>query len=733
MQKMNSQMYARVLENWLPAAAKYFYSPGENPEIMCYGTGESHHWAVQTNMNVFAALAVLAMSPDLDETAIGMSREALQDIALKLLRYSLRTHHTGRLFCSNRKQWGHSWISALALERMMPGFEAVQEILPETDKLGMRKILESESDNLLDNYSITAGISDRDNNPESNIWNGAILLRTAFCYPDTLRREEYLEKATGFFVNGISIPSDRESERIVNGKPVKAWHIGPNFTPNFSLNHHDYMNIGYMAICLSNIAILHFSFKQRGLEVPEEVYFHAEELWETLKKFTFPDGRLLRIGGDNRIRYCYCQDYAVPTWLFAFDRYGDRDALQFESEWFKLVDREAALNPDGGFLSGRLRNIARSSPFYYTRLEGDRAVSMAYGAYWRYSGMMALPDELTPPSPAPEFEWQDEFHGAAMVRDSGRIASWVWMSAQCPNGVFGSPDKSDMAEWQHNLSGELVTSGLPTTKVQFHEQQNFTGGFVSSGYVTWTESKTLGEAEQGDVFAWHGIVFAALPDHATAICLQYAETSRRIYLHRRQGLGLKMPNDIFNHCSREYFSAAGKSVLNGRPDKEEIISLESPWLNIDNSLAVFNVYGDEYFSIYRPEKPQIKVSDFPHTSLYADEICTQFETMYTMAPPGKTVIDTGAVLMTGIEAAATRKQQAHFRPIPVAPGIRALSAVGADKRKYLLIANFSRKAAKLPVQAFAAERYVSLNHPEKTEKELRLEPFTAALLTSEAR
>ncbi|MCK4982484.1 MAG: hypothetical protein KAS17_06150, partial [Victivallaceae bacterium] len=459
MQKITSTTYVKVLEKWVQAASKYFYTPTGSPDIMCYGTGESHHWAVQTNMNAFAAFAVLVTSPDLDENVIGMSQKELLNITLKMLRYTLRTHLCGENFCSNNKKWGHSWISVLALERMMHGFDAIQEFLSEDDKSAMRIILESESNNILDHYEIVAGI-ETDNKPESNIWNGALLLRTVAYYPDTTRKSEYLRKATAFFINGISIPSDETLTKVFNGKMVKEWHIAPNFTKNFSLNHHGYMNVGYMVICLSNIAMLHFSLKACGIAPPEEVYFHARELWDAIKLFTFSDGRLLRIGGDTRARYCYCQDYAIPMWLFVLDQYDDIDALQYESAWLRQVIKETVYNADGSFLSKRLETIARQSPFYYTRLEGDRAVTMSYGAYWRRS-YKSLPQQIHSNSKEAEILWQDEFHGATMVRDANRIAAWVWEAAQKPNGLCVPSDRSDMAVWQHNLSGELITSNTP--------------------------------------------------------------------------------------------------------------------------------------------------------------------------------------------------------------------------------------------------------------------------------
>ncbi len=725
MQKTTSNSYVKILENWVQAASKYFYTPVDNPDIMCYGTGESHNWAVQTNMNAFAAFAVLVTSPDLDESIIAMSRKELLDITLKMLRYTLRTHLSGKDFCSNNKQWGHSWISVLAMERMMHGFDAIREFLSEEDKLAMQQILESESNNILDHYEIVAGI-EANNKPESNIWNGALLLRTAAYYPDTTRKNEYLEKATTFFVNGISIPSDKNLNEIFNGKTVQEMHIAPNFTKNYSLNHHGYMNVGYMVICMSNIAMLHFSLKERGIVPPKEVYFHAQELWDAIKQFIFSDGRLLRIGGDTRARYCYCQDYAVPMWLFALDQYGDKDALQYEAGWLQQVIKEMDFNADGSFLSSRLDAIITQSPYYYTRLEGDRAVTMSYGAYWRRLFKSILQQKPTTLQ-EPEILWQDEFHGATMARDIKRIASWVWAAGQMPNGLCVPANRSDMAEWQHNLSGELLTSNIPLATIISEGHDVFDGGFVNYGCVNWTENMPSGEGEVEDVFAQHGIVFAALPDKQTVICLQYAETTRRIYLQSIKGLGLKMPNDLFNDFKRKYVSAEGSIELKGCPDKEEIIKLKSPWLNIDDCLSVFTIYGGEDLTIYRPAERQIKIKHQPLlSSLYADEVCSVFKAEKNIEPPNKVLIDTGAVLMTGINAAETQKlnEQQSWQKIDMGVGIRAIAVTDANNQKYLLIANFTEEEKSVDLTIFPSiQQLLSLSSTR-----LSLKPFTAQLL-----
>ena len=165
MYSMTSKEYIRRLEKWFDFAEKYFYTPLKNPDIMCFGTGESHHWAVQANMTAFSTVAVLAMSPELEEKNIGISRSELQKIALKLLRYSIRTHKSGTEYCTNNKQWGLSWISGLSLERMRHGYEAIEELLDSNDRNAMRRIMEAESNFLLDEYEIKAGFGYYENKP----------------------------------------------------------------------------------------------------------------------------------------------------------------------------------------------------------------------------------------------------------------------------------------------------------------------------------------------------------------------------------------------------------------------------------------------------------------------------------------------------------------------------------------------------------------------------------------
>jgi len=547
---MIGKEYLALLQPWIKAAKKYLYRFPERPELGFYGTG-TNAWGVQTNTKAFSAFAVLATDPEIDEKEIGMTREELLNWSLALLRFTMQSHIEGDYSCTDGTSWGHTWISGLAIERMMHGVEAIKEYLTEEDKILLKKVLVSESDWLMDYYPIEAGPVEN-NKPESNLWNGAILYRTATLYPNLPRVNEYREKGTQFLINSISIPSDAQSSKEVDGKKVSEWYIGNNFFESYALNHHRYMNVGYMLLCLSNVAMLHFMYREKGLKPPESLYHHVEDLWKLVKTFIFPDGRLLRIGGDTRVRYCYCQDYLIPTLLMIEDKYGDADCKKLEQNWLKIVKKEQDYNGDGSFFSKRLEKIANVSPLYYTRLESDRAAALSMGLYWR---RIFSHDEENKEKTGDGrniqilTSWKDDYHGACLQRSDNRIASWVWEAAEKPQGLCLPPGRSDMAEWHINLAGEIKGMGcFNNNRIEYHEEYLFKKGFITYGKITVHSENFLAEREIDRDIAKEKIVFAALPDDATVLIMQYAKSLNRDYFKSIKGLFLQIPNDCLLYC-----------------------------------------------------------------------------------------------------------------------------------------------------------------------------------------
>ena len=714
--------HLRLLERWPAFAEEYWWQDPERPDLGCFGTGYNS-WGVQTNQKYLGALAVLAAHPDLDERAAGRSRHALLDRAVRALRYSLAPHVSGDHHCSDGTRWGHTWISALGVERMMHGVDAIEALLSDADREGVRRMLVSEADALLGmEVQGTPWARDGGNKPESNIWNGAILARTALRYPDEAHVPDWMEKAHRFLMNGISLAVDADDERIVAGRPVREWHVGANFFPNYALDHHGYLNVGYMVICLSNIAMFHFACALRGQPAPESLTHHAEDLWRVVKRLVFADGRLARIGGDSRQRYCYCQDYLIPALLFCAYSLGDSHAPELVAGALDLIRQEQAASGDGSFLSGRLEAMRGLNPYYYTRLESDKAVVLSMGAWWRKRHAGLSPQRVqrgaegraenaasavrcadlrvlggeTAPS-HPEFEdavvgsWEEPEHGAMLHRSRRRLASWSWRAREAPQGLCLPPASGHLAEWCENLGGRVRLLGETGARaVLRHRQWSFAGGFLTTGAMADSARAVIPEGWVSPEKAVHQFAVAALPDERTMVVLEFCRLGIRTYLAEVKGLKLNVPNDLFNAHRRTYRFAGGERVLRG--DGEGVVALDSAWVNVEDTLGVVGLYGGEGFSLFQAGRR--RASGYGE-SLYYDEVCSPCRVGTHDVPGGTVVLDCGSAVLSGASAAETESlARAGARSLACdSPLVRAVEVAGADGRRYVLAANFGETPA----------------------------------------
>ena len=651
---------------------------------------------MQTNQKYIGALAVLAVEPDLDEDAVGLSREHLLERTLRALRYSLASHISGDHHCSDGTQWGHTWISALGVERMMHGVEAIDPHLTDEDRAGVRRMLTSEADALLElPITGTKWNADRGNRPESNIWNGALLHRVARMYPDEPRVPEWVEKGTRFLLNGISIEADAGDETVIAGRPLSEWHVGPNFFEHYALDHHGYLNVGYMVICLSNMAMMHFACQSAGWEAPDGLYHHGRELWELVKRLIFADGRLCRIGGDSRQRYCYCQDYLLPSLLLAAQHFGDPHAQQLEAGALELIRSEQAITGDGSFLSQRLETIRATNPYYYTRLESDKAVVLAMNAYWRR--VLDIPE----PVPANDFEdsvrggWIEPEHGAVMHRSARRIASWSWRARQRPQGLCLPPGDGHFAEWDYNLAGSvrlLGANGVP--ELLRHDQALFRGGFITWGAMDDRAGAIFPEGWTPPVALEHQYAVAALPDDRTMIVLEYCAAQIRCWLREVKGLKLNVPNDIFNGMERTFAGEAGPMIV--RAEGADIIDLRSRWVCVEGAIGAAGIHGGDGFALYQAGAR--RASGYGD-SLYYDELCCPCMLGVIEAQPAEAILDCGNVVLSGTGSEETAEVAAAVEHIACdAELVRAVRVPGADGHAWLLVANFAGEAVSARVQ-----------------------------------
>ncbi len=682
------QAYQALLSSWCQAALPYLRKCASHPELLHYGPGESAHWSVQSSMNTLAAYAIAGTEPQWKDMPQGAE---WRRIALALFRYAMHTHLTGDTLCTDGKQWGHHWISNLGVERMVHAVNELRPYFTEDDLARWRTMTLDECDWRLENYPVVASIdgSAGKNKPESNIWNGGILLRAAADYPEAPNAARYREYGTKFLLNGLSRESDAANEEMYEGKPVSAWHVGGQFTENWSLDHHGYMNVGYSIICLSNLAMLHYQFLQRGQTPPACLQFHVSDLWKTVRNFIFPDGRLLRLGGDSRNRYTYCQAYALPVFLYAADVLHDPLALQFERGYLGLLQKEAAQNPGQMFYAKRLENVKRTSWYYYTRLESDPALAISCALAWRRR--FPIPTDFTPQS-NPPCTWHDDFHRTALIRTGNTIRSYTYCGEQSPVALCLPASDSSLAEWQHNLVGYFGMT--QTQKVRKTEQVTLQAGpdsFTASALIHWMEEAPSGEGEGKYECIADRHAVAALPDGKSLIILQYAWMLKEQTLFHTRTINLMLPNDVFNGHMRTYAGDNFQAILQSYPSQDELLDTHSRTLVVDGTLAVSLAYGAESLKIKRfAAQPVQNYHARRLTSLYADAICAE-SLGWRRCLRGEVVADTGVVLTAcpdGVPATAERMETEGL--------LRAVKVHGTDGKTYLFAVNFGTAPTSLP-------------------------------------
>ena len=646
-----------------------------------YGTGEAGHWAIQSNFNVAGALAILGTAK-----GTGLDQEEVITRSLKLFRYNLNSHATGKGHASCGNQWGREWISILGLERMAMGQLAMEAFFTDADHDAFRRLRLDEADWILKNYETVAGMeaASKRNKPESNYWNGSFLYRAAIDYPNAPNRDAYIEKSCSLLLNSISHPLDAASMELFLGKPVKDWFTGFNFTPNYSLDHHGYMNVGYSIVTLSHAAYLYFYCKARKQAMPDFAMHHVFDLWNVVRNFIFPDGRLLRIGGDSRARYCYCQMYLLPMLLMMEDCNADKGAASLEKGMLGILKHEQSYSNDGSFFGNRLEDMRYESRYYYTRLESDPFAVLGMGAWVRRNMPLEQPPEPTP-APSP-FEWHDDFHCADIVRTPSTVRSSVRKSALGPMVLAQPLACSDLAEWGGNgfarLGGHRIQ---PHCTRLFHK--TIDGGFLSAGLSDEIESGPYGEGEINYPVATSASACAALPDGKSLLVLEYVKCIKEHSLFSMHTICWQIPNDVHNDCRRSYEWQGGSCELK-RLEGEKLIDTGAKHVNVEGKLSLLLGYGAKSWKIYAPEESwgEIRVNRLMHT-LYVNAICGDVKLDRTCrCMPGEVLADTGYAVLAGVSFDEGGKY--HVSKLDLPGMLRGMEFKSPSGELWHFVANF---------------------------------------------
>lgn len=680
---LDTRLCLKSLSRWLSAAQANWVELPDHPGLGFYGTGYNT-WAVQTNQKFIAAAATMAVMDD-------RNTEKNLAQALAALRYCLATHKTGDMPLTDGSRWGHTWISVLGLERMMYVFKLLEDHLTEEDKAATRRVMTSEADWIARDLE-RGGVKgvhaskwnlEGNNDPESHMWNGSFLWRIAQMYPDHANVSEWTTQSNLLIFNAITTEADKDH-------PL---YVGPQFFDNYALDHHAYMNVGYMVITLSNAAMLYFDLKHNGWPMPEHLTHNLENLWKVVKKMIFADGRLCRIGGDTRVRYAYCQEYLLHTMMMAADLFGDTHTLYLCASQLQSIIKEQQTNNDGSYYGSRLTYLKKTSPYYYTRIESDRACAVA--AAMHYNTLVKWPGR----GPL-DFEssvaggWAEPEHGDVLHRSPTRIASVSWRACGQNIAICQPPDDGNLAEWSSNLCSVVRFMGDHTDaqesynkhrKLEHYHIDPFEGGFATLGRTREGVEVEVKEGWKSTQLATLQQAFIALPDGQTLVGMHYCRTGEmRTYPTLIQGMHLNLPNDLYNGHQRTLSTPEDQLTLATETKHDHVVDLNCKWVNLDHRLGVVGIYGASQLCIDRSVTRRGGV----YHSLHVDEICFGYQNgADNGVAPYSVILDIGFAIGSNLNTQDT--QQLAMKTTYKAEGdLRVIQIMGVDGRMYVACANF---------------------------------------------
>lgn len=273
----------------------------------------------------------------------------MEEDAIKVLRYLTYAHVTGKGKCENGEKWGNQWQSSMwARSAALAGW-ILWDRLDQELKIGVARLLEYEANRAIVAEPRSQVISNT--GAEENAWDSQSTSLAFNMMPDHPNRSLWDKAAKKFMYNSFSVAADRMDTSVGDDKMmIKEWVTTVNAYPDFSLENHGRVHMGYLknTLCMMQENIL--DYKLMGNKVPDAAFHHAPEVLTILKKSMMNDASVLPWGSDDwRIVHCQAIDnlpYTVSNLLN-----GDKSSAYLES---KALDAIRSIQyKNGGYFNYR--------------------------------------------------------------------------------------------------------------------------------------------------------------------------------------------------------------------------------------------------------------------------------------------------------------------------------------------------------------------------------------------
>lgn len=616
------------------------------------------------------------------------SWERLEQMAIRSLVYAYSTHKSLRLAaCEGGRYWGsvsakdHQWESNLWAMSVAYTAFFMWDKLSAAQRQNIEKLLKAECNYELER-TIPTGYKG-DTKAEENGWDANVLAVTLGLFPNDELAPQWFDRLRRFAINAYSHPSDATDTTTIDPHYDKArvcdLYLGPNLYEDYTLQNHDYFHTSYQNVVIQELgeAALALKLFQREL--------HGRERWHTralmhnneavqrqvLNWLALPDGELAMPNGNDWSLFLYDQITSYTT-LATF--LGDRDALMLENLAYMQISARQLTTPDGAWL---LRSDI-----------GQRRMGVE-----AHRVMMSwLMHDMNSTSAMVPTRW-DNFR-----RRYGQAKIF-----KCQNIVRGfTRDRFATFSWAPGIrsyTGYIAPNSTTNNNLIVPFKANNTGNFI--GWYTVDGHKTNAQPTSWHIdtrdSAWTtnghllcndstlSVSFAIYASPGNAVVyLDDVSARHDATITGRQGGLMAISTDEFTQPQRTLYWASADSscaIEAVKTDGDSLITMPTGWVNIDGSVGIVNVGGQQMAFGHRADNNSIMTS-----KLYA-----AYDDQPLRVAKGEKVDARCIIYYNNVGAETTLRLAGETQSLrdELPEGWNGALVADPDGARYIVVANFS--------------------------------------------
>ena len=532
----------------------------------------------------------------------GVTWEKMEDMARKSLVFAYSTHKANRLkVCKGNNYWGsvsnadHVWESSLWAMSVAYSAFFQWDKLSDTQKSYIYALLKAEC-----NYELERGIPTGyagDTKAEENGWEADVLAATLGLFPDDALAPKWFERLREFAINSYSHPSDQTNTTVIDAwydtKTIADLYKGQNLYDDYSLQNHNLFHTSYQNVVQQELgeAALALKLFQQGLHGTETwktnaLMHHNQEVQDSIPNWlALPDGELAMPNGNDWSFFLYDQITSYST-LACFLQ--DPHALMLENMAYKYIQARQKTTPDGSWLLradvGARRMGVEAHRVMMTYLMHDiLSTAKLTPTQWDKFNKTYSKAKLIP------------CQNIVRASTDDRFTCFSWSEGlKSYTGYFAanSPDKNKIVvPYRANNTGNI----LGWYEVQ-GKRTNATP-VVKGNYLLEGDSYVMnGELNTNDGTLNHRFVLYSTPKNAL-IYLDYVTANAPATITAAKGGLLAISTDELMATSRTLYYKGATTTKQQTTDGSQMLTFESPWVNIDNELGVIRTVDNGQLTV----------------------------------------------------------------------------------------------------------------------------------------